>query len=167
MKIWSLLVVAVLLIVASAAMADDGTFTWTFETMDQQSGTHEDGPDWKGFAFVNVTNSTDQAWGSFSFGIFNGPGVIITDTPAPTSSLSNFTWQIGEDNTTLDYFFHSNPVNPGESVSFTFYTDNTLNKNAFFGIYGAPGPVVPEPGSLLAISSGLVGMAGFALRRRK
>jgi len=30
-----------------------------------------------------------------------------------------------------------------------------------------PGPIVPEPGSMVAMFSGLVGLAGFAIRRRK
>ncbi|MDO8586791.1 MAG: PEP-CTERM sorting domain-containing protein [Armatimonadota bacterium] len=34
-------------------------------------------------------------------------------------------------------------------------------------LYADHNPVIPEPGSMLALASGLIGMAGFAIRRRR
>ncbi len=161
-----LLFLALMLIaVSSAALADDGSFTWVFNNLDPIAENHVDGPDWKGFAFVYVTNMTGIAWTDFHFSINNGPGVKIMATPAPTMSKPVYTTQINAAETTLDYYFASNPVLPNEGVSFTFYTDNTLNKNALFGVCGYP--TIPEPSSLLALSGGLIGLAGLVARKRR
>ena len=89
----------------------------------------------------------------------------ITSVVTPTASLPTYTWSITND-TSLDYTFYSNPVQPGQSATFTFYTDNTANKNAFFGLCAYPTPV-PEPSSLLALSGGLMGLVGFVARKRR
>ncbi len=156
-----------LVAVSSAAIADDGSFTWVFTSLDPVTENHVDGPEWKGFAFVYVTNMTSVAWTDFHFSIVNGPGVKILPTPAPVMSKPLYTTVIGSGENTLDYYFPSNPVAPGEGVTFTFYTDNTANKNALFGICGYPTTTVPEPSSMLALSGGLAGLVGLVARRRR
>lgn len=164
-RLW-LLAALVLVFIASSAMAHDGSFTWDFDSMNSITENHEDDDPWKGMAFVYVTNSSGIPWGDFHFTIVNGPGVIISDVIAPTMSKPIYQWSISPDGTTLDYYFYSNPVVPTEGVTFTFYTDNTANKNALFGVCGYP-TVVPEPSSILLLSSGFLGTLGFALRRRR
>jgi len=155
-----------LLTFASSAFAHDGSLSWDLPTMDQITENHyEDGITWKGYAYVTVKNSTSQAWGDFHFTIVNGPGVTIESSPAPSMTWPSYTYNLTAPNV-LDYYFYSQPVQPGTSVTFTFYTDNTANQNAFFGVCGYPTPV-PEPGSMLALGSGLFGMAGFLIRRKR
>jgi hypothetical protein len=166
-RLYVFLFVVAVFVMGSCAFAHDGSFYWTFNDLNQISEDHHeplpDGP-FKGFAFVYVTNSTGIAWTDFHFAINNGPGVTIGSSPAPTSSLLNYTWNIGGAQNTLDYYFASNPVAPGSGVTFTFYTDNTANKNALFGVCGYP--TVPEPTSLLVLSTGLMGLIGLARRKR-
>lgn len=164
-KKYLMLLTLVLVIMGSAALAHDGSFYWTFNDLNPIQGYHEDADPWKGFAFVYVTNITGLAWTDFHFAINNGPGVKILATPAPTMSKPVYTWAIGGGQTTLDYYFASNPVAPGEGVTFTFWTDNTLNQNALFGVCGYP--TIPEPSSMLALSGGLVGLVGLIARRRR
>lgn len=154
-----------LTLLASAAMAHDGSFEWTFTSWDQQSSNHNDADPWKGYATITVYNSSTNYWGDFHFQIGGAPNVFILASPAPTSSIVSYAWSIGGGGTTLDYTFYSNPVAPSGTATFTFYTDNTLNKNAFFGLCGYPTPV-PEPSSILAFSTGLLSLAGIVLRRR-
>lgn len=163
-SIFLLLLVVLFAGISTSAFADDGSFTWTFTSLDATTGYHEDGPEWKGFAFVYVTNMTSLAWTDFHFSITNGPGVKIMATPAPVMSKPLYT-AVVRDEVALDYYFPLNPVLPGEGVTFTFYTDNTANKNALFGVCGYP--TVPEPSSMLALSGGLIGLVGFAVRRRR
>ncbi|MBP6964349.1 MAG: PEP-CTERM sorting domain-containing protein [Armatimonadetes bacterium] len=164
--VFSLLLIGLLAVVSTAALAHDQSIEWTFSSWDQQTADHQDAFPWKGLATLTVTNSSTQPWGDFHFGIGYGTGVIITATPAPTATRPSYSWVIGAGQTTLDYYFYSNPVLPGGTVSFTFYTDNTANQNAFFGLCGYPTPV-PEPSSMLALSAGLMGLVGFVARKRR
>lgn len=164
-KKYLMLLTLVLVVMGSAALAHDGTFEWTFYDLNPITGTHIDGPEWKGFAFVYVTNTTGLAWTDFHFSITNGPGVKILATPAPTMNKPVYTWAMDGSQTVLNYYFFSNPVASGEGVTFTFYTDNTLNQNALFGVCGYP--TVPEPSSMLALSGGLAGLVGLIARRRR
>ncbi len=159
------LLTLVLVVMGSAALAHDGSFTWVFTSLEPTTENHVDADPWKGFAFVYVTNTTGIAWTDFHFSIVNGPGVKIMATPAPVMSKPVYTTAINGAETTLDYYFPSNPVAPTEGVTFTFYTDNTLNRNALFGVMGYP--TVPEPSSMLALSGGLVGLIGLISRRRR
>jgi len=57
---------------------------------------------------------------------------------------------------TLDLYFYSDPVAPGETATFTVYTDNTAVPNAWFGVCYWPTPV-PEPTGLLLLPRWPVG----------
>ena len=173
-KLFALLLVVSLFMIAPSAIAHDTELIeWEFFTMDAETADHVDEYPWKGYAFVYAWNSTNIEWGDFHFKIVGQDvtNVLIMEDPAPTMSkpAGTYSWVVGTDannNGTLDFYFYGNPVLPGEGVTFTFYTDNTANQNALFGLCGYPTPV-PEPGSLIALSGGLMGLAGYALRRRR
>jgi hypothetical protein len=63
---------------------------------------------------------------------------------------------------------------PTSSSSFDEETEETIiswgqSTTQYFAIYAQGGPIetVPEPGSMVALFSGLVGLVGFGIRRRK
>ncbi len=84
----------------------------------------------------------------------------------PTSSQSGLTWAIDNDpaGAKMDLYYLSDPVAPGATAWFKVYTDNSTYKQ-WFGlmIY----PTIPEPGSLLAFATGLIGFAGIMPRKRR
>lgn len=96
-------------------------------------------------------------------------GMVGGQNLDPSSSQTGFTWQIDNDpaGARMDLFFASNPVAPGATAWFKVYTDNTTYKQRF-GLMAYPTvSSVPEPGSLLAFASGLVGFAGLVIRKRR
>lgn len=175
------LILACLVLCAFAlpALAHDAdivtSFTGVGQTVAKQF-EHEDDDPWKGFVNVWVTNSSQAPWGDFHFQIFSyQPGVsvenvhFIVDAPfQPISSKTLSGWDVDNapvTGSTLDLYFYGDPVLPGQTATFTVYTDNTTDK-VNFGLMMWPTPV-PEPSSLIALSGGLMGLAGFALRRRR
>jgi hypothetical protein len=162
------------LLMTSAARADDAYITTSFSDMQFQQFTHNDLTPFKGNAFVTATNTGDQPWGDFHFQIFDPSGGTMnianvsfldaTTTPPgpnPSSSQVPFTWMI--DNVSvgarMDLFFYGAPVLPGQTATFTVYTDNP-DHLSFFGLMIWPTPV-PEPASIL-----LLGFAALLIRRR-
>lgn len=163
---------------AAPVLADDVDIVTDFNGVGQavaKGFDHIDKTPYKGFANVWVTNNSNTAWGDFHFQIFSFDGSdvsgvdFITAAPfAPVSSQTLGSWAVDNTPATgskLDLYFYGNPINPGHSATFTIYTDNTLNKGNF-GLMMWPTPV-PEPGSMLALATGMFGIAGLVLRRRK
>ena len=123
---------------------------------------HDDDDPWKGTATVTVTNSGIDAWGNFHFRIFDPMGqgnytdVIFTTGDGTYPRMNGMTmppydpWVgYGYTITTtvdgysqIDLEFHNIPVNPGESVEFIVYTDNTAGQHSFFGMMMWPTTVV-------------------------
>jgi hypothetical protein len=158
---------------AGRVLADPMEWTTSFTTLASQTATHDDLDPWKGSATITVTNNTGEWWTDFHFGIFSVQGSNISATTFvegsgmdPTSSQSGLTWVINNNpaGATMDLYFASNPVAPNATATFVVYTDNSTFKQRFgMLIY----PTIPEPGSLLAFASGLIGFAGIMLRRRR
>ncbi|MGC9453598.1 MAG: PEP-CTERM sorting domain-containing protein [Phycisphaerae bacterium] len=158
--------------VASAHDADLGTvyFDGTGEGV-AITFDHEDGDPWKGWVFVNATNTSDVAWGDFHFEIVDiGQGDVsnvdwVVDSPyQPVTSMALDSAPVVDNvvvGATLDFEFYGDPVNPGNSASFQVYTDNTTDQ-VNFGVMFYPTPV-PEPATLSVLALG--GLA-VALRRR-
>jgi hypothetical protein len=139
-----------------------------------QTSSHIDADPWKGLMTIYAYNSSDVAWGDFHIQLFSiGQSVanvdfVDTGGHQPTSSQGTLTWTINNapaTGATIDLYY-ANHVDPGHLASFTVYTDNTVD-HVNFGVSFWPTPVVPEPSSVMALSSGLIGLAGFALRRRR
>jgi hypothetical protein len=177
-NILAIAVIAMLaLLTAGPVLADDTSATFHFTGTGAgvfQTTIHEDIEPFKGSALVTVFNDSNESWGAIHFEIFSvGFSVANVDfvdggTLNPTSSQVLDSWAINNAPTTgstMDLFFGSNPVAPGTSAWFKVYTDNTTDQKRF-GLMTYPLPV-PEPSSLLALSGSLVGLVGFAIRKKK
>lgn len=163
------------------ALADDayiGSLTTPVEfgSLTSQGFNHEDGPGWKGWAFVFVKNTSQQAWGDFHFKIFSydGSDVSAVDfrdasmggfNPISTQTLGSYTIDNNVVGAEMSLYFYGDPVLPGQVAQFQVWTDNTTTMGNF-GLMIYPSPV-PEPSSLLALSGSLLGLAGLAWRKRR
>lgn len=172
MKRWVLGVVGALAVsISGAAYADSVTITTSFDCVGayacEQQVTHTDAAPFKGSVDITLTNSGTQAWGDFHFFIFQAGLETVENvdfdvtTAAPTSSQSGLSWAV--DNVavgaTLDLYFYSDPILAGETATFHFLTDNTVDQVSFFGLGFYPTPV-PEPGSVVLLGLGAVSLAG-------
>lgn len=140
---------------------------------------HQEGAPYKGTGMIFVTNTGTQSWGDFHFQIYSVPGfgsatsVTIKDASmgGMNPSLVGFgamhsldSWAIGttgDGHAKIDLYYYSNPILPGQTVSFTIYTDNTAQQVGFFGLAFNPTPV-PEP-----ITMVLLGLGSLVAFRRK
>jgi hypothetical protein len=153
--------------------ADDIDVTTSFDGVGigvAEQSDHTDADPWKGWLNLTVTNDGDEAWGDFHFEIFqvsspvDNVDFIVSSPYEPTSSQSGLTWVV--DNATvgatLDLYFYSDPVMPGDTASFKVYTDNTTNKIRF-GVLFYPTPV-PIPSAVWLLGSALFGLIGIRKR---
>ena len=66
----------------------------------------------------------------------------------------------------VDFYFYDNPVDTGQTASFSLYTDNTAEEVPFFGVSFYPTPV-PLPAAVWLLGSGLVALAGLRRSGRR
>jgi len=163
-----LFVAFLVLSAASFVSAHDGSFTTDISSWVPVTLGHYDADPFKGWATVTVTNTMAQSWGDFHFEIFEFMTYSVTFPTTATmlmfdSDMDPYTgYSYAHDGTKkLDFTFYGNPVDPGETVTFKVYTDNTSNQYAWFGLAIYPTPV-PEPMTL-----GLLSLGALALRRKK
>jgi hypothetical protein len=133
----------------------------------------------KGWAIFTLKNtSTTKSWGDMHFAITNagdpsndvsGIDWIVASPFQPTYVVGGVSRPIGSvvvNNTlpqaTLDMYFYANPLAPGQTATFSVYTDNTSTMDPWFGLSVYPTPV-PEPVTLAML--GLGGLMFF--RKRK
>jgi hypothetical protein len=156
------------LLFVSTAFSHDGLFDENVASWDSVVLGHNDADPFKGWATVTVTNTMAESWGDFHFEIFEFMTYNVTfPTTATMLMLDNIGdpysgYSYAHDGThKLDFYFYGNPVDPGQTVTFKVYTDNTSNQHAWFGLAIYPTPV-PEPATLALLS---IGTLAFIRRR--
>ena len=166
----ALLTLLSIIILCSAApvKADMTVDTAFFDIGNVQTSTY-DGSGWVTF---NVDNQSFYDWGDFHVFIFEYPGPnnditnveFIDGAPYdPTSSQTPFTWDIGDDGKTIDYYYYGDPIYNNETGTFAVHIDNPDGTLHGVGYYPT---MVPEPvRSTLFIVGGSV--LGFRRFRKK
>jgi hypothetical protein len=167
------------------------------QILDTAVGTHDESvnnpEEWyKGWFWVNLTNSTGVAWqsvtitpGSDLVAIVQGNGLEdewgFIGNSVVANKPGSFVYSIPRgdgyrvyENGATGYlwgqavFTFTTPLASGEKVGFKIYTDNSWYEGPYassFCICLTPTPV-PEPSSLLALCGGIVALGGL-LRRKK
>lgn len=166
----------------------DGATTIHDETLNNPLNVY------KGWWYVNLTNNTASAWSSISIApgvgdlvaLVQGSGLVdewgftgdsIVSNKAGTVSYSGVRGSGNRlyDNGVTGLLWGHAQVNfttavaVGQKVGLKIYTDNSWYNGPYatsFSLTLTPN-AVPEPGSLLAFSSGLIGLAGLALKKRR
>lgn len=156
-----------LFVFTANVFADDGSWTTTIDAWAGTQLGHNDADPWKGLGTLTVTNTMEESWGDFHFQVIDFLANVVFEEStfikmkdSEGATYTGYTYSItGTQN--LDFYFYDNPVLPGETVSFQFYTNNTINKHTWFGLLAYPTPV-PEPMTL-----GLLSLGAIALFRKK
>ncbi len=103
---------------------------------------------------VSITNTGSEPWGDFHFEIYDPIGgqdisnIHFLDASMggvdPISSQSGLTWIIDNEavGATIDLYYCSDPVMPGETAFFEVYVDNP-DEVPFYGVMFYPTPVPP------------------------
>jgi hypothetical protein len=161
------------------ALASDGVSVWTKKTLATGATAGEFGlkiGEGGGFPTINIniynlatSLGNDQALDTNLVYKFKNS---LGETLATFSSLANQrAGMVGWNNVSV--LMKAGTWANGAADRGWFYTDTTpVINSAFLSLENysfsfEQAPPIPEPGSLLALGSGLIGMAGFAIRRRR
>ncbi len=129
--------------VVSIATAHDLDWSGEMALGEVEEQIHADDAPWAGWVNVTVTNNGSEPWGDFHFEIYDPYGGQdislvdwVVDSPyEPQSSQSPLTWDV--DNATIgatiDLFFYTDPVYPGDTATFSVYNVNP-DQVSFFGV---------------------------------
>ena len=124
---------------------------------------HTDADPYKGTITLSVTNIGTEDWGDFHFFISGDySNVIFTEgSSSITDGVSAYTSDITSEveGLYLNFYFYSDPVINGESLTFNIYTDNTTDQVTFFSVCMKASPV-PVPGAVWLLGSCLLGTVG-------
>lgn len=164
-------------------------------TTDTHNETIGNTQNWyKGWWFVTLTNSTGVDWNNVKIqaGVGNQVAIVegaglqdewgfasnsVTSNKAGTvayaGSYGSKVYNFGGPDITGNLwqsavYTFTTPIADTQKVAFKVYTDNSYyggTPASSFQLTITPN-AVPEPSSLLAISTSLLGLAGFALRKR-
>ncbi len=150
---------------------------WTHTWLDMHTEWWTYSTPTNGWVTLNVTNSTNFAWGDFHIEIFDcSPSVgcgsvgnvdFVDNHPggsplSPDSDRSPFTYSIDNSSVgaTLDYYFYSDPIATGGDTGYFKFKLN--NPDGVLYQLAVTPSVVPEP---VSTSLFLVGAATLGFRR--
>lgn len=181
----AVLALAAAMACAMPAAADDVTLNFSLDGVGSayvQSANHDDqdlGYGYKGWATLILENTSNTPWSDLHvslFAVVQPFGAIFQDASMggmnPTYELNGVSkpvsWAI--DNAavggpTMDLVF-ADFVGIGDIAKFKVYTNNMATQTMFRLSVYPTADYVPEPSSLLAISTAMVGFVGLMRRRR-
>jgi hypothetical protein len=191
-KVMSIFVVALGLFMMGTSVpvqAHDGTVgsdasPIEFFDVTPYNSLHQDAAPYKGFFMLWTKNSTSSAWTGFDFSLSGSNAVFIDtalyDAANPSNPCSNWAfdgdcdprssrtisgWNISPNQKNMSVSI-SSLVNPGQTVWFRVYTDNTASPQGDFTVSASP-VLVPEPisSTLFILGAATLGVRRFLKKR--
>ena len=154
---------------ATSGWAHDGIIDYTddFELGYYDIIKHDDQDPWKGALTLTITNTGDEAWGDFHFYSLDSGVTFLEEGGYPNmfyvGGVTPYDAYIDFSEYSIDFYFYSDPVESGETVTFAVYTDNSSHLGTFsIGIEASP---VPVPAAAWLFCTGLFGLMGLCRKK--